>query len=139
MDIRRNLGGSPLFASEQVFRKKPYENDDIQAIFKLLIWSILPDDIFVYCFCEPLLPTVLHEIRGRLAENDLINKWLHTKKHGARAMEKVLPQIKIELVTEELCEWLRKKFNINSIEDFELIRDYTQFSAFNFNQIGHCQ
>ena len=130
---RRIIGGSPIFASDFVFRKNPIWNDDIEAVYKVLLWLILPDAIFFYCFCEPLLNEKLNEVRSKIQENNLIREYLE-RKHDEKDLKDILPHIEIRPIAKDLSDWLRSKFKIE--EDIEMMKDYTKFSAFDMEDIG---
>ena len=139
MDIIRDpIGGSPIFASDFVFCKQPSWNDEIEAIYKVLIWLILPDDIFFYCFCKPLLNDEVHEVRSKIEENDLISEWLTERKTDEQSLDAyILSEIEISPIDEDLSHWLRLKLGIEA--DIDMMKDYTKFSAFNFGDIGLLQ
>ena len=106
----------------------------MEAIYKVLIWLISPDDIFFYCFCMPLLSDQLQEIREVITENDLIKTWLSERKNGSQKLSEALSQLEICPISENICKNLRTKFDIE--EDIELMNDYTKHSAFNLEQTG---
>ena len=110
-------------------------NDDIKAVYKVLIWLIFPDDIFFHCFCKPLLNDELHEVRSKIQENHLVRVWISERKFDEESLKNILPHIKISLIPEDLSNWLRKKFQID-IEDIDMMKDYSKFSAFDMGDIG---
>ena len=125
-----------------MFQNQAIYNDDIEAIYKLLIWIVFPADIFFYCFCLPLKSTELLVIRNKIKSNDLIKEWLLIKEKEKiprnnskkRDLEDALPQIDIQPINEDLCRSLRSKFNVE--EDIELMMDYSKLSAFNLKETG---
>ena len=80
-----------------------------------------------------MLDDELHEVRSKLQENDLIRVWLE-RKHDEQSLKDILPQIKINHLAEDLSKWLRSKLEV--VEDIDLMKDYTNLSAFNMEKIG---
>ena len=106
------------------------------------MWMIFPADIFFYCFCQPLKSYELLVIRNEIKSNDLINEWLLIKENkefsrnncGILDLRDALPRIDIQPINEDLCRWLRLKFDIE--EDIHLMMDYSMLSAFNLKETG---
>ena len=110
------------------------QNEDVVAVYKLLIWLILPEDIFFNCFCKPLLQDEVHEIRSKLEKSILIKEWLIQRFYSGKILDHTLPDISIEPISSELSNWLRSSLDIE--EDIDKMKDYSKFSAFDLHDSG---
>ena len=112
--VPRN-GGSPLFASDLVFSKFSSEKEDDQAIFKLLIWFILPDDLFYKCLCLPISDRTYRNVWEIFNKIPIIKQWRIFRKQYKNAGS-VLTKLKYEIVPLEQIKRLREIYKVESEE-----------------------